>query len=166
MILGGQLKLGYLIYDFWRGVWKPGNPPKSAPGSRNYKDLHVVILTKGRHFRMGKKFSDFKLLTLELFKLYHQSLKLKFLKYAAQVTTDFDPISAQSLCPNINVTFVMVVQKYLINRYFFSKYKNPIYFFWSQQLIRKVDLFHQFFEQEIVRKLFTIVVKIAYLVLQ
>ena len=32
VILGGQLKLGYLIYDFWRGgFWKPGNPPKSAP---------------------------------------------------------------------------------------------------------------------------------------
>ena len=32
VILGGQLKLGYLIYDFWRGV--SGNqetPPKSAP---------------------------------------------------------------------------------------------------------------------------------------
>ena len=79
-----------------------------------------VIFTKGRHFRMGKNFSDFKLLTLELFKLYHQSLKLKFLKYAAQVTTDFQPIFAQILCPNINVTFVMVVQKYLINRYFFE----------------------------------------------
>ena len=100
-----------------------------------------VILTKGRHFRMGKKISDFKLLILELFKLYHQSLKLKFLKYAAQEMTDFEPIFAQSLCPDINVTFVMVVQKYLINRYFFSKYKNPIYFFLSQLLIRKADLF-------------------------
>ena len=117
-------------------------------------------------FSDGKKFfSDFKLLTLELFRLHHQSLKLKFLKYAAQVTTDFEPIFAQKLCPNINVTFVMMVQKYLINRYFFPKYKNPIYFFLSQQLIRKPDLFNQFFEQEIVRKLFTIIVKIAYLVL-
>ena len=28
VILGGQLKLGYLIYDFWKGggFWKPGNP--------------------------------------------------------------------------------------------------------------------------------------------
>ena len=103
---------------------------------------------KGDIFGWKKIFSDFKLLTLELFKLYHQSLKLKFLKYAAQVTTDFQPILAQSLCPNINVTFVMVVQKYLTNRYFFSKYKNPIHFFLSQQLIHKADLSHQFFEQE------------------
>ena len=116
-------------------------------------------------FRMGKNISDFRLLTLELFKLYHQSLNLKFLKYAAQVMTDFEPIVAQSLCPNINVTFVMVVQKCLINRYFFWKHKNPIYFFLSQQLILKADLFHQFFEQEIVRKLFTIIVKIVYFVL-
>ena len=61
-------------------------------------------------FSDGKKiFSDFKLLTLELLKLHHQSLKLKFLKYAAQVTTDFEPVSAQNLCPKINVTFIMVV---------------------------------------------------------
>ena len=56
-------------------------------------------------FSDGKK----KLLTLELLKLHHQSLKLKFLKYAARVTTDFEPVSAQNLCPKINVTFVMVV---------------------------------------------------------
>ena len=68
-----------------------------------------VIHTKGRHFRMEKKISDFKLLTLELLKLHHQSLKLKFLKCAAQVTTDLEPVSAQNLCPKINDTFVMVV---------------------------------------------------------
>ena len=107
----------------------------------------------------------FNLLTLELFKLYHQALKLKFLKYAAQVTTDFEPILSQSLCPNIKVTFVMVVQKYLINRYFFSKYKNQVYFLLSWQLIRKADIVHQFFGEEIVRKLFTIFVRITYLVL-
>ena len=59
--------------------------------------------------------------------------------------TNFQPIVAQSLCPNINVTFVMVVQKYLINRYFFWKYKNPMYFLLSQQLILKADLLHQVF---------------------
>ena len=47
---------------------------------------------KGNIFGWEKNFSDFKLLTLELLKIHHQSLKLKFLKYAAQVTTDFEPI--------------------------------------------------------------------------
>ena len=61
-------------------------------------------------FSDGKKnFSGFKLLTLELLKLDHQSLKLKFLKYAAQVTTDLEPVSPQNLCPKVNVTFVMMV---------------------------------------------------------
>ena len=64
---------------------------------------------KGDIFGWKKKISDFKFLTLELLKLHHQSLKLKFLKYAAQVTTDLEPVSAQNLCPKINVTFVMVV---------------------------------------------------------
>ena len=31
VILGGQLRLGYLIYDFWRGVLETRKPPKSAP---------------------------------------------------------------------------------------------------------------------------------------
>ena len=73
-----------------------------------------ALIFKGSFSRKGdifgwKKISDFKLLTLELLKLHHQSLKLKFLKYAAQITTDLKPVSAQNLCPKINVTFVMVV---------------------------------------------------------
>ena len=68
---------------------------------------------KGDIFGWEKNFSDFKLLTLELLLLLlHQSLKLKFLKYAAQVTKVFEPIFAQSLCPKINVTFVMMVQNF------------------------------------------------------
>ena len=67
------------------------------------------FLRKGDIFGWKKKNSDFKLLTLEPLKLHHQSLKLKFLKYAAQVTTDLEPVSAQNLCPKINVTFVVVV---------------------------------------------------------
>ena len=43
VILGGQLKLGYLIYDFWMGVLEtPLNPP-------------LVILSK---FRPGAEFSN------------------------------------------------------------------------------------------------------------
>ena len=88
----------------------------TCPKARKPKKLKTpificlrAILTKGRHFWLGKNIADFELLTLELLKLHHQSLKLKFLKYGAQVTTDFEPIFAQSLCPKINVTFVMVV---------------------------------------------------------
>ena len=126
------------------------------------KDAFGPFSRKGDIFGWGKNISDFKLLTLELLKLHHQSSKLKFLKYAAQVTI-------ANLCTKFmsknqcNIRYGGV--KYLINRYFFSKYKNPIYFLLSQQLIRKADLFHQFLEQKIVRKLFTIIVKIAYLVL-